>query len=111
MTNLISKKKRILKHNAKIRLQYKQKGSEKFKNDTENASYAKRCKKNEAKQSEMKRKFCLFVSQTEAKIMRNGLCFASISHEAKKKFKRKRDTLAGAKHVLVLASGMVQIIM
>jgi hypothetical protein len=32
----------------------------------------------------MKRKFSLFVSQTEAKIMRNGLRFASISHEAKK---------------------------
>jgi hypothetical protein len=53
----------------------------------------KDAKQNEEKQSEMKRKFCLFVSQTEAKIMRNGLRFASISHEAKKKFKRKRDTL------------------
>jgi tRNA U34 5-methylaminomethyl-2-thiouridine-forming methyltransferase MnmC len=53
-------------------------------------------RKNEAKQSEMKRKFCLFVSQTEAKIMRNGLRFASISHEAKKKFTRKRDTLAAS---------------
>jgi hypothetical protein len=41
-------------------------------------------RKNEAKQSEMKRKFCLFVPQTEAKIMRSGLRFASISHEAKK---------------------------
>jgi hypothetical protein len=50
-------------------------------------------KRNEAKKSEMKRKFCLFVSQTEAKIMRNGLHFALILHEAKKKFKRKRDTL------------------
>jgi hypothetical protein len=90
MTSLISKKL-ILKHDAKIRLQYKRKGSEKYEN--ENASYTKRCEKNEAKQSEMKRNFCLFVSQTEAKIMRNGLRFASISHEAKKKLKRKRDTL------------------
>jgi hypothetical protein len=44
MTSLISKK-RILKHNAKIWLQYKRKGSEKFENDTENASYAKRNEK------------------------------------------------------------------
>jgi hypothetical protein len=87
----LKSKKRILKHNAKIRLQYKRKGSEKFENDTEN-TLRKEAKK-EAKQSEMQRKFCLFVSQTEAKIMRNGLCFASISHEAKTKFKRKRDTL------------------
>jgi hypothetical protein len=49
----------------------------------------KDAKQNEAKQSEMKRKFCLFVSQTEAKIMRNGLCFASISHEAKKNLSEK----------------------
>jgi hypothetical protein len=47
-------------------------------------------RKNEAKQSEMKRKFCLFVSQTEAKIMRNRLRFASISHEAKKKIQAKK---------------------
>jgi uncharacterized protein YacL (UPF0231 family) len=54
----------------------------------------KDAKQNEAKQSEMKQKFSLFVSQTEVKVMRNGLRFASISHEAKKKFKRKRDTLS-----------------
>jgi hypothetical protein len=41
-------------------------------------------KRNEAK--------ILFL-QTEAKILWNELRFASISHEAKKKFKRKRDTL------------------
>jgi hypothetical protein len=50
----------------------------------------KDAKQNEAKQSEMKRKFCLFVLQTEAKIMRNGLRFASISHEAKKKIQAKK---------------------
>jgi hypothetical protein len=47
--------------------------------------------RNEAKTCE---KFMLFVSQKEAKIMRNGLRFASISHGAKKKCKQKRDTLA-----------------
>jgi hypothetical protein len=31
----------------------------------------------------------LFVSQKEAKIMRNGLHFASISHEAKKNLSEK----------------------
>jgi hypothetical protein len=46
--------------------------------------------RNETKTCE---KFMLFVSQKEAKIMRNGLSFASISHGAKTKFKRKRDTL------------------
>jgi hypothetical protein len=61
----------------------------------------KDAKQNEVKQSEMKRKFCLFVSQTEAKIMQNGLCFASISHEAKKKFKRKRDTLLWLTEVII----------
>jgi hypothetical protein len=60
--------------------------SEKFENDTENASYAKKC---ETKRSETKRKFCLFVLQTEAKIMRNGLRFASISHEVKKNSSEK----------------------
>jgi uncharacterized protein YacL (UPF0231 family) len=50
----------------------------------------KDAKKNKAKQSEMKRNFCLFVSQTEAKIMRNGLRFASIKHEAKKKIQAKK---------------------
>jgi hypothetical protein len=52
----------------------------------------KRAKKmrNEAKTCE---NFMLFVSQKEAKIMRNGLRFASILHVAKTKFKRKRDTL------------------
>jgi hypothetical protein len=49
----------------------------------------KDAKQNEAKQSEMKRKFCLFVSQTEAKIMRSGLRFASISHEEKKNLSEK----------------------
>jgi uncharacterized protein YacL (UPF0231 family) len=49
----------------------------------------KDAKQNEAKQSEMKRKFCLFVSQTEAQIMQNGLRFASISHEAKKNSSEK----------------------
>jgi hypothetical protein len=29
----------------------------------------------------MKQTFCLFVSQTEAKIIQNGLRFASILHE------------------------------
>jgi hypothetical protein len=42
---------------------------------------AKKTKRNKAKWSE---NFVLFVSQTEAKIIRNGLCFASITHEAKK---------------------------
>jgi hypothetical protein len=96
MTSLISKKTNFNKrceNSAPIQAKRKRKGSEKFENDTENASYAKRYEKNEVKQSEMKRNFCLFVSQTEAKIMQNGLRFASISHEAKKKFKRKRDTL------------------
>jgi hypothetical protein len=46
--------------------------------------------RNEAKTCE---NFLLFVSQKEAKIMRNGLRFASILHVAKKEFKRKRDTL------------------
>jgi hypothetical protein len=55
----------------------------------------KDAERNEAKQSEMKQKFCLFVSQTEAKIMQNGLRLASISHEANKKFKQKRDTVTG----------------
>jgi hypothetical protein len=51
--------------------------------------------RNEAKTCE---KFMLFVSQKEAKIMRNGLHFASISLVAKKKFKRKRDTLCRPAH-------------
>jgi hypothetical protein len=83
MTSLISKKpnfKTRCENSSPIQAKRKRK----FKNNTENASYVKRCEKNEAKQSEMKRKFCLFVSQTEAKIMRNGLRFASISHEVKK---------------------------
>jgi hypothetical protein len=41
---------------------------------------------NEAKAGE---KFILFVSQKEAKIMRNGLRFASISHGAKKNLRKK----------------------
>jgi hypothetical protein len=49
--------------------------------------------RNEAKKC---KKFMLFVSQKEAKILRNGLLFASISHVAKKKFKRKMDTLVNA---------------
>jgi hypothetical protein len=35
----------------------------------------------------------LFVSQKEAKIMQNGLRFASISHGAKKKFLSEKGTL------------------
>jgi hypothetical protein len=56
----------------------------------------KDAKQNKVKQSKMKQKFSLFVSQTEAKIMRNELHFASVSHEAKKKFKQIRDTLVAA---------------
>jgi hypothetical protein len=43
-------------------------------------------------------KFMLFVSQKEAKIMQNGLRFASILHGGKQKFKRKRDTLSHKDH-------------
>ena len=42
----------------------------------------------------MKRKIIVFVSQNEAKRKRNGFCFASFHFEAKKKYKRKWDTLA-----------------
>jgi hypothetical protein len=70
-----------------------QKEAKNSKNDTENANYAKRC---ETKQSETKQKFSLFVLQTEAKIMQNGLRFVSISHGSEKKIKRKRDTLIGS---------------
>jgi hypothetical protein len=91
MTSLICKKanfKTRCENSAPIQAKRKRKIRKWYRK-----CYAKRCEKNEAKQSEIKRNFCLFVSQTEAKIMRNGLRFASISHEAKKKFKRKRDTL------------------
>jgi hypothetical protein len=44
-------------------------------------------KRSETKWNEAK--FFLFVSQTEAKIMRNWLCFASIAHEAKKNSSKK----------------------
>jgi hypothetical protein len=59
-------------------------------------------RKEAKKRSETKRKFCLFVSQTEAKIMRNGLCFASISHEAKKNSREKGDTLCWSQHSIQL---------
>jgi hypothetical protein len=55
----------------------------------------KDAKQNEAKKSEMKRNFCVFVSQTEAKIMRNGLRFASISHEAKQNSSEKGTPYTG----------------
>jgi hypothetical protein len=42
--------------------------------------------RNEAKTCE---KFMLFVLQKEAKIMRNGLSFTSISHGAEKKLSEK----------------------
>jgi hypothetical protein len=44
----------------------------------------------------MKQNFWLFVSQTEAKIMRNRLRFASISHEAKKNSSEKGTPYPGA---------------
>ena len=51
---------------------------------------AKKLKRKEAKRSE---KLLFFVSQNEAKRKRNGFCFASFRFEAKKKYKRKWDTL------------------
>jgi hypothetical protein len=62
----------------------------KFKIWSENSKKQAKKMRNKAKTWE---KFMLFVSQKEAKIMRNGLRFATISHGAKKKFKRKSDTL------------------
>jgi hypothetical protein len=46
--------------------------------------HKRKASKKDAKRSENMRKFMLFVSQKEAKIMQNGLHFASISHVAKK---------------------------
>jgi hypothetical protein len=48
----------------------------------------------------------LFVSQKEAKILQNGLHFASTSPEAKQKFKRKRDTLEGSTVYLLMFNYM-----
>ena len=48
---------------------------------------AKKLKRNEAKN------YFFFVSQNEEKRKRNGFCFASFRFEAKKKYKRKWDTL------------------
>ena len=52
-------------------------------------------RKNEGKQSETKRKLIFLVSQNKAKRKQNGFCFASFRFEAKKKYKRKWDTLGG----------------
>jgi hypothetical protein len=67
----------------KIRLQYVRKGSNNLSNYTRNACMRKVAKWNEANKanrSETKTIFCLFVAQTEAKIMQNGSGFASTSH-------------------------------
>jgi hypothetical protein len=47
-------------------------------------------KRNEKKQSETKRNEAKILFICFAKMMRNGLCFASISHEAKKKIQAKK---------------------
>jgi hypothetical protein len=41
----------------------------------------------------MKQKNCFLVSQKQAKMKRNKMCFASFRFEAKIKKERKRDTL------------------
>jgi hypothetical protein len=61
MTSLISKK-RMLKHDAKIRFQYKRKGSEKFENYTENASYAKRSEKTKRNKAKLSENFVYFFA-------------------------------------------------
>jgi hypothetical protein len=50
-------------------------------------------KKIEAKRCEMKRKKYFLVSQKQAKMERNRMCFASFRFEAKIKKEQKRDTL------------------
>jgi hypothetical protein len=76
MTSLISKTQ-ILKHDAKIRLQYKRKVSEKFENDTENARYAKRCKtkRSETKQNEAKILIIYFANRSENHVKRTAFRF------------------------------------
>ena len=54
---------------------------------------AKQSEKIEVKGSKTKRKIIFLVLQKEAKRKRNGFCFASFRFEAKKKYKRKWDTL------------------
>jgi hypothetical protein len=51
----------------------------------------------------MKRQNFFLVSQKQAKIKRNQMCFASFRFEATIKKERKRDTLCGGLIIAIMA--------
>jgi hypothetical protein len=56
-------------------------------------------------QKDAKRNAAKICLQSEAKIMQNGLCFASISYGSERKIQAKRDTLCGTSTFFQLVCG------